>query len=159
MWGEVTPAERLRAVTRRNVDEDHLAAEAAGALEGFASEPASLVVACRRVLAHHPALGALWWACARILAAADARGEARAVVKALDTDRTADRLGATLPILDENEVIAAIGWPQVIDEAFLERFDLLAVAVRVDGADPARSLRGRQSDLNVRLVDMWDPAL
>ena len=51
MWGEVTPAERLRAVTRRRLDEDRLAIEAADALAGFASEPASLVVACRRVLA------------------------------------------------------------------------------------------------------------
>ena len=53
MWGDVTPAERLRAVTRRSVDDEHLAAEAADALAGFADEPASLVVACRRVLAHH----------------------------------------------------------------------------------------------------------
>ena len=159
MWGEVTPAERLRAVTRRNVDEDRLAAEAAGALEGFASEPASLVVACRRVLAHHPSQGALWWVCARILAAAEPQAEARAVEGALDRDRTAERLGATLPILDENEVVAAIGWPHVVDEAFLERFDLLTVAVRVDGVDPARSLRMRLSDNNVRLVDPWDPVL
>jgi hypothetical protein len=159
MWGEVTPAERLRAVTRRNVDEDRLASEAAGALEGFASEPASLVVACRRVLAHHPAQGALWWVCARILAAAEPRTEAHVVANALDSDSTADRLGATLPILDEDEVVASIGWPQVVDEAFLERFDLLTVAVRVEGVDPARSLRMRLSDNNVRLVDMWDPIL
>ena len=71
MWGEVTPAERLRSVTRRTVADDALAAEAADALAGFAPEPASLVVACRRVLAHHPAHGALWWVCARILAAPD----------------------------------------------------------------------------------------
>src|SRR5439155_26689231 len=71
MWGDVTPAERLRAVTRRNVDEERLAIEAADALAAFASEPASLVVACRRVLAHHRSCGPLWWVCARILAAAD----------------------------------------------------------------------------------------
>jgi hypothetical protein len=97
--------------------------------------------------------------CARILAAAEPRNESRAVANALDSDRTADRLGATLPILDEDQVIAAIGWPEIIDEAFLERFDLLAVSVRVEGADPARSLRARHSDINVRLVDMWDPVL
>ena len=72
MWGEVTPAERLRSVTRRHVDDERLAPAAADALAGFADEPASLVVACRRVLAHHPANGALWWVCSRILAAADA---------------------------------------------------------------------------------------
>src|SRR4051812_27876698 len=128
MWGDVTPAERLRSVTRRNVDDDHLAVEAADALAGFASEPASLVVACRRVLAHHTTHGALWWVCARILAAAEPAAAAAAVVRELEADRTADRLGATLPLLDEDEVVAVIGWTGTIDEALLERFDIAAVA-------------------------------
>src|SRR5215813_14126693 len=87
MWGEVTPAERLRSVTRRTVADDALAAEAADALAGFAPEPASLVVACRRVLAHHPAHGALWWVCARILAAPGRRRDGR-------THRLARRRGS-----------------------------------------------------------------
>src|SRR4051794_25821677 len=99
MWGEVTPAERLRSVTRRHVDDGRLAAEAAAALAGFAHEPASLVVACRRVLAHHRAHGALWWVCCRILAAADAAAAAHVAVRELEGDRTAERLGATLPLL------------------------------------------------------------
>ena len=84
MWGEVTPAERLRSVTRRNVDDDRLAAAAADALAGFSDEPASLVVACRRVLAHHPAHGALWWVCSRILAAADPAAAAHAAMQELE---------------------------------------------------------------------------
>jgi hypothetical protein len=159
MWGEVTPAERLRAVTRRNVDDDRLAAEAADALAGFAHEPASLVVACRRVLAHHATHGALWWVCARILAAADPAAAARQAVRDLDKDRTADRLGATLPLLDEGEVVVSIGWPAVVDEALLERFDIEAVAVRVPGVDAHRALRYRRSDHSVRVVDAWDPVL
>jgi hypothetical protein len=159
VWGDVTPAERLRAVTRRHVDDDRLAAEAADALAGFASEPASLVVACRRVLAHHVANGALWWVCSRILAAAEPVAAAREAVKLLDTDRTAERLGATLPLLDEGEAIAAIGWFAAIDEALVERFDLEAVAIRVDGADPTPALRYRHSDHNVRVVDPWDATL
>src|ERR671937_343170 len=107
MWGEVTPAERLRAVTRRQVDDDRLAAEAADALAGFADEPASLVVACRRVLAHHRAHAPLWWACARILAAAEPASAAHAAVRELEADRTGDRLGATLPLLDEDEVVGS----------------------------------------------------
>src|SRR3954467_425052 len=114
MWGEVTPAERLRAVTRRSVDDARPAAEAADALAGFADEPASLVVACRRVLAHHRSHASLWWACSRILAAAEPVAEGGAVERALDTDRTGERLGATLPILDEGEVIAAVGWPAAV---------------------------------------------
>jgi hypothetical protein len=159
MWGEVTPAERLRAVARRNVDDSRLAAEAADALAGFAHEPASLVVACRRVLAHHAAHAPLWWVCARILAAPDPAAAAREAGDALDRDRTGERLGAALPLLEEDEVVAVIGWPAAVDEALLERFDLPAVAVRVEGVDPTPGLRGRASDRAVRVVDAWDPAL
>src|SRR4249920_3922650 len=104
MWGDVTPAERLRAVTRRRSDDDRLAPEAADALAGFASEPASLVVACRRVVAHHPAHAPLWWVCARILAAPEPAAAARTAVRELESDRTGDRLSASLPLLDEDEV-------------------------------------------------------
>jgi hypothetical protein len=159
MWGEVTPAERLRAVTRRNVDEDRLAIEAADALEGFASEPASLVVACRRVLAHHRSCGPLWWVCARILAAPDPRAGAREASRLLESDRTPDRLGATLPLLDDDQVVAVVGWPDAVDLALVERFDVPAVALRVEGANPAPALRRRASERGVRIVDPWDPAL
>src|SRR3954469_8816984 len=159
MWGEVTPAERLRSVTRRNLDDDTLAAAAADALAGFSNEPASLVVACRRVLAHHRAHGQLWWVCSRILAAADPAAAAHAAVHELESDRTGDRLGASLPLLEEGEVVAVMGYTVTIDDALLERFDLDAVAVRVDGDDPFAALRRRRSDHAVRVVDEWDPAL
>ncbi|HEV7526754.1 MAG TPA: hypothetical protein VGP92_17435 [Acidimicrobiia bacterium] len=159
MWGEVTPAERLRSVTRRNVDDDRLAAAAADALAGFSDEPASLVVACRRVLAHHRAHGQLWWVCSRILAAADPAAAAHVAVNELESDRTGDRLGATLPLLDENEVVAIIGYSSTVDDALLERFDLDAVAIRVEGDDPVAALRRRRSEHAVRVVDEWDPVL
>lgn len=159
MWGEVTPAERLRAVTRRSPDEEHLAIEAADALAGFASEPASLVVACRRVLAHHRSCGPLWWVCARILAAPDPVSGARDAVRLLETDRTADRLGATLPLLDDDQVVAVVGWPEAVDLAMIERLDVATVALRLDGANPARALRRRTSERGVRVVDPWDPTL
>lgn len=159
MWGEVTPAERLRSVTRRNVDDDRLAAAAADALAGFADEPASLVVACRRVLAHHRAHGALWWVCCRILAAADPADAALVAERELEADRTGDRLGATLPLLDDGEVVTVVGYSGTVDDALLERFDLVTVAVRVEGDDPFASLRRRRSDHAVRVVDAWDPVL
>ena len=159
MWSDVTPAERLRAVTRRSVADHALAGEAADALAGFASEPASLVVACRRVLAHHPAHGALWWVCARILAAPDAIAAAREAERLLDADRTANRLAATLPLLEENEIVAVVGWPNAVDDALAERIDLPAVAVRVAGFDPMYELRRRSTERSVRVVDQWDPTL
>ena len=159
MWGEVTPAERLRSVTRRHIDDGRLASEAATALAGFADEPASLVVACRRVLAHHRAHGALWWVCCRILAAADAAAAAYAAASELDADRTGERLGATLPLLDDGDVVAIIGYTSTIDDALLDRFDLDAVAIRVEGDDPVAALRRRRSEHAVRVVDDWDPVL
>ncbi|HUI49447.1 MAG TPA: hypothetical protein VL119_12165 [Acidimicrobiia bacterium] len=141
------------------MDDDHLAAAAADALAGFSDEPASLVVACRRVLAHHRAHGSLWWVCSRILAAADPASAARAAARELEADRTGDRLGATLPLLDEGEVVAIVGYSSTVDDALMERFDIEAVAVRVDGDDPMAALRRRRSDHAVRVVDAWDPVL
>jgi hypothetical protein len=159
MWGEVTPAERLRAVTRRGfVDDEHLAVEAADALAGFATEPASLVVACRRVLAHHRADAPLWWVCARILGAAEPVDAARAAARELESDRTVARLGAALPILDEGEVVAVIGWTEAIDAALVERFDIAAVALRLAAAEP-RALRRRAGARRVQLREVHDPRL
>lgn len=159
MWGEVTPAERLRAVTRRNIDEDELAAEAADALAGFAAEPASLVVACRRVLAHHRTHAPLWWVCARILSASEPGAAAHTAARELHGDPTGARLGAALPLLDDEDVVATVGWSAAVDEAVDERFDLAVVAVRVDGVDTTRALRRRRSDRTVPVVDSWDPVL
>jgi len=159
MWGEVTPAERLRSVTRRHVDDERLAAEAADALAGFADEPASLVVACRRVIAHHASHAPLWWVCARILAAPEPAAAAHTAARELEADRTGDRLGATLPLLDDGEVVAVIGWTAAVDDALIERFDLDVVALRVAGADPTQALRRRRTDHPVRVLEPWDPSL
>lgn len=151
----MNPTERLRSVTRRSVDDHALAAETADALAAFAAEPASLVVACRRVLAHHRSHGVLWWVCARVLAAPDAVAASREACRALDADRTADRLAAALPLLDDDERIAVIGWPYAVDVALTERLDLDVVAVRVAGADPGPGLRRRSVERGVRIVDAW----
>jgi hypothetical protein len=97
--------------------------------------------------------------CARILAAAEPAAAAHAAAQALEGDRTADRLGATLPLLDDGEVVAFIGWTDTVDTALVERFDLDVVAIRVEGSDPVRALRRRRTDHAVRVVDPWDPAL
>lgn len=154
MWGDVTPAERLRALARRGSGDD-LAAAAAAALAGYSSEPASLVVACRRVVAHHPADPGLLWACSRLLTAADPADEAETVVDALRADPTGRNLGRALPLVPEGEVVAALGWTRAIDEACADRIDLPVVAYRVRGADPTGALRNRLTDRSVRVLDSW----
>jgi hypothetical protein len=154
----VNPTERLRSITRRSLEDHALAVEAAEALGAFASEPASLVVACRRLLAHHRSHGALWWVCARVLAAADAATASREAVRMLDADRTADRLAANLPLLDDEEVVAVVGWPYAVDCALAERLDIETVSVRSEGADVASALRQRRREGRVRVVDEWDLA-
>lgn len=128
------PVERLRSVIRWSGDEGALAAEAAGALASLATEPAGLVVACRRILARHPGVAPLWWLSARLLGAADPRTAAIEAGRLLDGDPTTDRLEACLPVLDEP--VALVGRPAA--GPWLERRpDLNAVGVRVAGADPA----------------------
>jgi hypothetical protein len=78
-------------------------------------------------------------------------------VRLLDADRTADRIAASLPLLDD-AVVAVVGWPYAVGTALAERLDLAVVSVRVDGVDAASALRRRTRDAPVRTVDPWDLA-
>ncbi len=55
----------------REVDQTLLVGEAAAVLGSFGGDLPGLLTACRRLLDRHPAAAALWWACARLLTAAD----------------------------------------------------------------------------------------
>ena len=65
------PFERLRYLARYTGDDRALVDEAADCLADFDDDPAQLVLVCRRLLAHHPANGPLWWLCARVVGASD----------------------------------------------------------------------------------------
>lgn len=92
------PIERLRAVARaQGVDQRLLAREAAATLGVLADEPLGLVPSCRRLLDRHPAAGVLWWACARLLDAADVRDEARAIGRDLADDPVTKALLLDVP--------------------------------------------------------------
>ncbi|MGH9234199.1 MAG: hypothetical protein ACRD0R_12785 [Acidimicrobiales bacterium] len=92
------PIERLRAVARaRGVDQALLAREAAAVLGSFAGDPPGLLTSCRRLLDRHPTAGALWWACARLLAAGDVRAEAHAIDDDLAGEPAASALALDLP--------------------------------------------------------------
>lgn len=147
------PVERLRSVIRWSGDEAALATEAAGALASLAGEPAGLVVACRRVMAHHPGAGPLWWLTARLLGSPDPLAASREAAALLDGDTTSERLEACLPLLDQP--VAVVGWPTPIAQALAARPDLAPVAVRVAGADPGPALRRRTHE-SVRVVEPAD---
>ena len=67
------PFERLRYLARYSGDDRALVEETADCLADFGDDIPQLVIACRRLLAHHPASGPLWWLCARVVR----RGEPR----------------------------------------------------------------------------------
>jgi len=131
----VHPIERLRAVARaRDVEQTLLASEAAAVLGSLAFEPMSLLTSCRRLIDRHPAAGALWWTCARLLAADDARGEARTIALELDDDPARIDLSLELP---EGAAVA------VIPDA-------------AGGSDLAYDLAGMREDLELVDADDFD---
>ena len=141
------PFERLRALARYSGDDAELVAEAADCLADFSADPAQLVTVCRRLLAHHPSSGPLWWTCAHVLAAADPATGARDATRLIARDRTATRLASLLPF-PHDEPIAVLGWPDVTGGALEERPDLDVVSVRAG----QRRLRG--AERRVRVLDL-----
>jgi hypothetical protein len=129
------PIERLRAVARaRDVEQTLLASEAASVLGSLAFDPMSLLTSCRRLIDRHPAAGALWWTCARLLAADDARAEARTIALELDDDPARLDLSLELPDGAVVTVIAdAAGGSDLVHDLAAMRDDLEVV-----DADDAR---------------------
>jgi hypothetical protein len=142
----VLPFERLRALARYAGDDRGLVLEAADCLADFADDPTQLVTVCRRLLAHHPSNGALWWVCAHVLAGADPAGGARDAARRLEHDRTQNRLASLLPF-PHDEAVAVLGWPDAAGAALTERPDLDVVVVR-----PRRG-RLRPAERRIRVVD------
>ena len=147
------PFERLRYLARWSDEDDSaLVSEAADCLAGFADDPAGLVVACRRLLSHHPAAGALWWLCARVLAAPDPADAAWEAWQLVNDDQTADRLAGLLPF-PHDEPVAVLGWPDLAGAALAERPDLDAVAIRRRAGDDHRRARLARREASIRIVD------
>lgn len=145
------PFERLRALARYSGDDLELVLEAADCLADFGADPQLLTV-CRRLLAHHPASGPLWWLCAHVVAAADPTQAATDAARRLGSDRTATRLASTLPF-PHDEPIAALGWPEIVGGAMAERPDLDAVAIRSRVGDHLLRARLARSEVRARVAD------
>lgn len=121
------PIERLRYVARAGgADHGVLAEEAARAMAGFSSDPASLVTACRRIVDRHPTSGPMWWMASSVLSATDPRAVAIRCVSTLQDDPTAAALAYELP---DDATVAVIGWPEQIGEALIRRGDIESLVV------------------------------
>lgn len=144
----MTASEWLRSVARRGDDESS-ALDVLGALAAYGAEPAALVVACRRLLAHRSCDAPLWWLCSRLLTSVDPSTAAQRVRQEMQTDRTAHWLEVGLAA--RAGVIAVGGWSLRVDDAISHRDDLEVVAVRLAGADPTAALRRRSTRLRVRV--------
>jgi hypothetical protein len=154
----VQPFERLRYLARWSDEDDGaLVSEAADCLAGFADDPAGLVVACRRLLSHHPASGALWWLCARVITAPEPADAAWEAWRLVNEDATAERLSGLLPF-PHDEPIAVLGWPDLAGAALAQRPDLDVIAVRRRSGNDHRRARLARRDAPIRILDEVDAA-
>jgi hypothetical protein len=147
----VQPFERLRHLARRVGDDATVVTEAADCLAGFGDDPAGLVMACRRLLEHHPSAGSLWWLCARVLTAPDPTEMALESAHVLDEDATADRLASRLPF-PHDAPIATLGWTHPTDLTLVQRPDLDVVVVPRRQGDERLGARLRRLERTVRVV-------
>lgn len=149
------PFERLRYLARHTGDDRALVDEAAACLADFDDDPAQLVLVCRRLLAHHPTNGALWWLCARVVGASDPAAAAVDAMRVVARDRTADRLAAVLPFPHDDPIVV-LGWPEATGAALAQRPDLDVVVVRPERGDPGLRSRLGGADRTVRMVDLTE---
>jgi hypothetical protein len=135
------PIERLRHVARaEGADPALVAREAAHALGAVArSEPAGLLLACRRLVARHVASGPVWWLAARMLCAVEPVEAARQAAAELEDDPTERALAMALP---DDATVVVVGWPDVTAAALRRRGDIEALIAEGggDGAHLARRL-------------------
>ncbi|MEY3360288.1 MAG: hypothetical protein RL531_7 [Actinomycetota bacterium] len=146
------PFERLRAAVRWSdgLDEWSLLAESIQCLAGFDEDPAGLVMACRRLLVHHPRSARLWWVCARVATAIDPADAAWDAWDRLELDATPSRVDAAVGSPDGP--VLSLGWDDTIEVLARTRPDLEVVAVRT-GEDTALSVALRRSEIGARVVD------
>ena len=125
------PIERLRYVARAGgVDQTLLAREATDALSSLWGEPAEFVNACRRIVHHHPYVGAVWTLVTRVLIFSDPLETARRFADLLAADLTSKKVACSLP---ENAILSLIGWPDIEGSKLYERPDISVRALDACG--------------------------
>ncbi|MFM7060410.1 MAG: hypothetical protein ACKOZL_04395 [Actinomycetes bacterium] len=147
------PFERLRAAVRwsSGLDEWSLLAESIQCLAGFGDDPAGLVMACRRLLVHHPSRARLWWVCARVATAIDPVEAAWDAWDRLELDATPSRISAAVGTV--SGPVVSLGWDDTVETLARTRPDLEVLAVRT-GDDAGLSMALRRSEIGARVVDV-----
>lgn len=136
------PMERLRSVARATgAGPGVLVQEAAGALTALGNDPSGLVMACRRLVERHAAVGPMWWLASRVLCAHDPMAEAWRAAAELEADPTPGVLGAAVP---EDVSVVLVGWPEQAVDGLRRRGDveILLASGGGESAGLARRLHG-----------------
>lgn len=145
------PIERLRYIARTSgVDQRTLVAETADALRALRTDPAGLVVSCRRIVERHPTSGPLWWMSAHLLTSTDPASTARELAGHIELDPTPDLLVDALP---DNATVCVLGWPDLAGEAVLRRGDLQVLAVDALDQGSAFVRRLQRNDVEAEVVE------
>ena len=149
------PIEHLRYLARAGyADAPELVAETASALRYLGSDPANLVLTCRRIVEKHPACGPLWWMCAELLTALEPRDTLRRCVDEIHGDSTPVHLAGHLATrFPEGSMVVVNGWSWEIAVALTQSFDVEACVVDGDnGADHMIRVLER-ADVECHLVE------
>lgn len=145
------PIERLRYIARTSgVDQRTLVAETAAALRALRSDPAGLVVSCRRIVERHPTSGPLWWMCAHLLTSPDPASTAHELAGHIELDPTPDLLVEAFP---DGATVCLLGWPDLAGEAVLRRGDLQVLAVDALDQGTAFVRRLQRNDVEAEVVE------
>ena len=85
--------------------------ETAMALRGLGSDPATVLLTCRRLVERHPTVGPLWWLCSEMVTALEPRETMRRCVDRVREDSTPVHLAEFLAErLGEGSLVCLNGW-------------------------------------------------
>ena len=89
------------------------------ALRGLGSDPATVLLTCRRLVERHPTVGPLWWLCSEMVTALEPREAMRRCVEQVREDSTPVHLAEFLgPRLAEGSLVCLNGWSWDVAVAF-----------------------------------------
>lgn len=89
------------------------------ALRGLGSDPATVLLTCRRLVERHPTVGPLWWLCSEMVTALEPREAMRSCLDRVRDDSTPVHLAEFLnERLGERSLVCLNGWSWDVAVAF-----------------------------------------